>query len=120
MIFFNSDNFTNIRLQLYQHFQDMDKQLEDINESFPFLSLDKNICYGHMRMCYFPNLSYNYLQNKKEMYQFMKKTGTSLIPGNRFHFPSTCGFCFRVNYGRECNEFWDSLIRVFHYLSFSN
>lgn len=117
MNFFNSDNFTNIRLELHQHFQDMNKQLENINEHFPSLSLDKNVCYGHMRMCYFPDLSYNYLQNKEDMYQFIKKTGTSLIPGNRFHFPNTCGFCFRVNYGRECNEFWEAIIRVFQYLS---
>lgn len=117
MNFFNSDKFDKIRLQLHQHFQDTDKYLEKIMRCFPSLSLDKNICYGHMRMCYVPNLPYDYLQNREKIYQFIEETGTSLIPGNRFHFSNTCGFCFRINYGRECEEFWDALIRIFRYLS---
>lgn len=120
MNFFNSSNFTEIRLQLHEHFQEMNKYLEKIMDYFPSLSIDKNICYGHMRMCYVPQLPYDYLQTKDNMYQFMEETGTSLIPGNRFHFPNTCGFCFRINYGRECDEFWDALIRIFHYLSIQN
>lgn len=117
MNFFNSENFTKIRLQLYKHFQEMSTQLEDIAKEFPSLSIDNNIYNSHMQMCYFPNLPYNFLQSKETMYQFMEKTGASLIPGNRFHFPNQCGFSFRINYGRECNEFWDALIQIFCYLS---
>lgn len=117
MNFFNSDDFTKIHLQLNKHFQEMNVHLEEITKGFPSLSVDNNIYNSHMRMCYFPNLPHNYLQNKEHMYQFMKKTGTSLIPGNRFHFSSECGFSFRINYGRECDEFWDALIRIFGYLS---
>lgn len=120
MDFFNSDKFSEIRLQLHQHFHEMNKSFEKIVGNFPDLSIDNNICYGHMRMCYVPNLPYDYLQNKENMYQFMEETGTSLIPGNRFHFPNTYGFCFRINYGRECTEFWDALIRIFYYLSEHN
>jgi len=117
MDFFNSENFTKIRLQLHKHFQEMSVQLEELTREFPSLSIDSNICNSHMQMCYFPDLPYNHLQSKENMYQFMEKTGTSLIPGNRFYFPSECGFSFRINYGRECDEFWDALIRIFRYLS---
>lgn len=120
MIFFNSDEFTEIRLQLHRHFDDMNKHLQEISVCFPTLSIDKNNGYGHMRMCYFPDLSYDFLQNKDNMYKFMEETGTSLIPGNRSHFPNACGFCFRINYGRECDEFWDAVIRIFRYLSTCN
>lgn len=117
MNFFNSDNFAKIRLQLHKHFKEMSVRLKEIAKGFPSLSIDDNIYNSHMRMCYFPDLPYNHLQNKENMYQFMEKTGTSLIPGNRFHFPSECGFSFRINYGRECDEFWDALMRIFCYLS---
>ncbi len=117
MYFFNSENFTKIRLQLHKHFQEMSVQLEEIAKEFPSLTIDNNICNSHMQMCYFSDLPYDHLQNKEKMYQFMEETGASLIPGNRFHFPNEWGFCFRINYGRVCNEFWDALIQIFRYLS---
>lgn len=117
MDFFNSDNFDQIRIDLYQHFKDMDKKLQNFMKNFPTLSIDKVTCGGHMHMCFAHNLPYDYLQDKEKMYLFMKETGISLIPGNRFHFPISCGFSFRINFGRECEEFWDALIRAFQYLS---
>lgn len=117
MLFFISNNFNKIYFHLSNHFQEMNAHFLKIAQSFPALSIDKDTYNGHMRMCYFPKLPYNYLQGEKHIYQFMEKTGTSLIPGNRFHLSNECGFSFRINYGRECDEFWDSLIQIFCYFS---
>lgn len=117
MLFFNSNDFTQMHSQLHQHFNEINKKLYDILECFPSISIDKQIYDSHMHMCIVPNLPYDFLQDRKQMYSFMTDTGASLIPGNRFHFPESFGFSFRINMGRESHEFWDALIRIFQYIT---
>ncbi len=115
--FFNSANFKKICSQLQQHFYDANKRLQQLLQHFPTLFMDSNSSCSHMRMCFAPNLPHDYLQDKEKMFLFMVETGTSLIPGNRFHFPNNNGFSFRINLGRDCDEFWDALIHIFKFLS---
>lgn len=115
--FYNSEKFDTICLKLHSHFKKMDNHLAETTQNFPLISIDNALCYGHMRMAYISHLPFNYLQDKERFFRYMEETGTSLIPGNRFHFSNKTPFCFRINYGRECPEFWDALIRIFIYFS---
>lgn len=84
---------------------------------FPSASLDIR-AEGHMMMCYIPALPSDYLQSFEDFCSFQQKTGTSIIPGTRFHFPDNDGFVFRINLARYdpiCFE--RSLNRVLTYLS---
>ena len=118
--FFISEKFKQIRLELQSHFLKMDKYFEELSREFPLISIDNRDHLGHMRMCYMHHLPFDFLEDKENLHNFIDETGTSIIPGNRFHFSNNCGFCFRVNYGRECSEFWDALIQIFIYLSEHN
>lgn len=118
--FFISEKFKQIRLELQSHFLKMDKYFEELSREFPLISIDNRDRLGHMRMCYMHHLPFDFLEDKENLHNFIDETGTSIIPGNRFHFLNNCGFCFRVNYGRECSEFWDALIQIFIYLSEHN
>lgn len=114
--FFISNDFKQLCNNLSNHIFKLNCKLFEIANAFPSISLDKK-ALGHMHMCYINHLPFDYLQNKEKMYHFMKETGTSIIPGNRFHFPTESQFSFRINLGRECLEFWDALIRIFSYFS---
>lgn len=114
--FFISKDFKHLCNNLSNHIFELNLRLFEIAQAFPSISLD-NKALGHMRMCYIDHLPFDYLQDKEKMYHFMKETGTSIIPGNRFHFPSESQFCFRINLGRESVEFWDALINIFSYFS---
>lgn len=114
--YFNSPQFTALNNILREHYDELNQKFMNLANKFPKMAIDAEI-KGHMRMCYFSHLPYDFLDNLDSMYELMKETGASIIPGNRFHFQKTDGFCFRVNMGRECEEFFDSLYRIFDYLS---
>ncbi len=115
--FFNSNEFDEINNQLHQHFNNSNKILQQLTNKFSRIIIDKQEHSSHMHMCIIKGFPYDYLQDIERMYLFMKETATSIIPGNRFHFPSFNNFSFRLNMGRECPEFWDALIRIFQYFS---
>lgn len=114
--FYNTSKFDNLNNSLIEHFYCLRNKIRSLLLEFPSASIDISTD-GHIIMCYFPDLPYNLLQDKDVMYKFIKQTGTSIIPGNRFHFSKLSGFCFRINLGRECNEFFDALYRILKYFS---
>lgn len=114
--FYNTPKFDDLNNNLIEHFYRLRNKIRSLMLEFPSASIDLSTD-GHIIMCYFPNLPYNLLQDKDIMYKFIKQTGTSIIPGNRFHFSKLSGFCFRINLGRECNEFFDALYRILKYFS---
>ncbi len=114
--FYNTSKFDDLNNNLIDHFYRLRNKIRILLLEFPAASIDLSTD-GHIIMCYFPNLPHNLLQDKDTMYQFIKQTGTSIIPGNRFHFSKLSGFCFRINLGRECNEFFDALYRILKYFS---
>lgn len=117
MDFFNSEGFDNIHIHLSAHFKELNNVLLELIDRFPKFYLGKQMYDSHMHMCIASGLAADYLQDKDKMYSFMQETGSSIIPGNRFHFPNSCGFSFRINMGRESKEFWDALFRILQYLS---
>lgn len=80
------------------------------------ISLDSSV-RGHLMMVYLPEHGFNLLQQKEAIQAFIFRTGASLIPGNRFHFPQEQGFSFRVNLARDCTEFRAALERILNDLS---
>lgn len=114
--FFLSDSFDSLLKSLDIHFKKSENDLNKLIKNFPRALLD-SASIGHMKMCYFNDLPADLLQNTKILYKFMEETASSIIPGNRFHFSDATNFCFRINMGRECKEFWDALYNVLKYLS---
>lgn len=114
--FFNTSKFENLNNSLIEHFSHVKNAIRGLVSDFPSASIDMPTD-GHIIMCYFPELPYDLLQDKDIMYKFIKRTGTTIIPGNRFHFSQIIGFCFRINLGRENNEFMDAFYRILKYFS---
>ena len=85
--------------------------------SFPDINLD-DASSGHMMMCYVPKTPADYLTDYDDILHFINMTGTSVIPGNRFHFSNQAGFSFRINVARyEPLKFEQALMRVATYFS---
>lgn len=104
-----------------QNLQCTDRRIKqtviDTISDFPSASLDIH-ADGHMMMCYVPTLPADYLQSLEDFYNFQQKTGTSIIPGTRFHFPDQSGFVFRINLARyDPVRFGGALKRVLTYLA---
>lgn len=114
--FFLSDSFDSLLKSLDKHFKKSEDKLNKLIKNFPRSFLDY-ASTGHMKMCYFNDLPSDLLQNTEILYKFIEETASSIIPGNRFHFSDSVNFCFRINMGRECKEFWDALYNILKYLS---
>ncbi len=107
--------------RLLKNLQSADRRIKQIVcatvSEFPSASLDIH-ADGHMMMCYIPRLPSDYLRSFEDFYRFQQKTGTSIIPGTRFHFPDHDGFTFRINLARyDPIRFERALKRVLMYLS---
>jgi hypothetical protein len=50
------------------------------------------------------------------MWELIKNTGASIIPGNRYLFHPDDGFLFRVNLGRDCIRFRASVTKIVKHL----
>ena len=102
-------------VQLEEVFNSIRKNVESISSNYPMIQIDHRSS-GHMQMCYIPHLPANLLDNSDAIWNFQQVTGTSIIPGTRFHFASQDGFAFRINLARyEPYRFYSAIERSFDY-----
>lgn len=96
MKFFVSTNADKLLQTLRQEDEFIQEEVRMIVSKYANVSLD-TCAAGHMMMCYLPHLPCDYLHTFQDFYRFQEKTGASIIPGSRFHFPNQSGFAFRIN-----------------------
>lgn len=117
MKFFLSPESNNLLQTLQQADMDIQKEVRIIASKYSDTFLDNNVD-GHMMMCYLPKLKADYLNTFRDFCRFQAKTGVSIIPGSRFHFPNEAGFMFRINLARyDSIRFGAMLKSVLSYLT---
>lgn len=116
LAFFNSEFFEKISNEIQLKNRMTHKRLKSILKDYPNVSTDSDVL-GHMQVCYFPDVPYNYFKDTSKLKKLIWSTGGSVIPGDRFHFSPKDNFNFRINLSRECVEFWDALDSILGYLA---
>lgn len=117
MAYFISQGSDLLRQSVQQANRMIQKQVRASVSKFGQADLDGHVD-GHMMMCYVPNLKADHLNTSADFCVFQEKTGASIIPGTRFHFPDSCGFSFRINLARfDPTRFSRALERVLSHLS---
>lgn len=117
MKFFLSPEANSLLQILRQADMNIQKKVRIIASRYSDVFLDNNVD-GHMMMCYLPKLKADYLNTFCDFCQFQAKTGSSIIPGSRFHFSNEAGFMFRINLARYDSIRFEVMLKsVLSYLS---
>ena len=106
---------------LHNHLEETDRGIQErvkkAVSQYSGVFLD-NCVDGHMMMCYIPSLSAKHLCTFDDFFKFQGRTGASIVPGTRFHFPDHDGFAFRINLTRyDPVNFIRALHRTLAYLT---
>jgi len=117
MTYFISQESDLLRPSIQQANRTIQEQVKTIVSKIGEADLDR-CADGHMMMCCIPKLKADYLNEIADFCAFQANTGTSIIPGTRFHFPDLCGFSFRINLARfDTIRFPRALERVLSHLA---
>lgn len=99
MKFFVSENADVLLTHISEYNEHIQEKVRFALSGFRDIHLDRYV-NGHMLMCYLPMLTSKHLSTTSDFLNFQLHTGTSIIPGERFHFASQDGFSFRINLAR--------------------
>lgn len=97
--FFLSSDASRLHQRLEETDFEIQERVRKAASQYPNVFLDNGVA-GHMMMCYIPSLSAKHLNTFHNFLEFQRKTGTSIVPGTRFHFSEEDGFAFRINLTR--------------------
>lgn len=72
--------------------------------------------HSYLLSIYFPNLSYDYFDDKDNIIKFIDNTAAYFIPNSRNHFPKSTGLSFRLNLCSVSVKYLYALERAVIYL----